>query len=84
MTATGPTKIYGGPAVLDKIVVNTAATGAIAVFDLSEATGATGSMINITPASVPVELEYNIAMLKGIIVNNAGATQDITITFRPA
>jgi len=83
ITATGATKVCSGPATLEKIVVNTAVTGAIAIFDLSAATGATGNIGTITPAGVPVELNYGIQMLNGIVISNAGATQDIIVAYRP-
>lgn len=83
ITATGSTKVCSGPAILEKIVINTAATGAITVYDFATVTGATGIIGVITPASVPVELSFGVQMLNGIVINNAGASQDITVSYRP-
>ena len=85
ITATGPTVVCAGRAILGSVIVNASNSGNITIYDYNGATGMTGSNMAIVNAgTTPVSLEYEIDMKSGIAIKNATGGQDITIAYRPA
>jgi len=85
ITATGPTLVCAGRAILSRVILNTSNSGNVTVYDYNAATGMTGSNVAIVNAgTTPVSTEYEIDMQRGIAIKNATGSQDITISYRPA
>lgn len=85
MTAQTTTTILAKKGFLHAITVNKpVASGTISLFDNASAGSGTSVGIITTPATAtnPFTVFYDVELTNGLTITTAGATQDITISFR--